>query len=131
VANGTDNVALAYRLFADLRTGGIDAMRPYLHDEIVLVEASELPDASTYRGKDPVAARIQERMDLGFRYDIEIERADALDANRVLTALKVHRSDMDLSFGWWQIGTWRNGLLVEIREFLDGPAARKAAGLAD
>ena len=131
VTTRTDNVALSYRLFEALRTGGIDACLPFWHDDIVLVEASELPDASTYRGKEPVAARFQERMDLGFRYGVEIERADALDDHRVFAAIRVHRSDMDLSFGYWQIATWRYGLVAEIREYLDGPAAEKAAGLAD
>jgi ketosteroid isomerase-like protein len=74
-----------------------------------------------------VAARFQERMDLGFRYGVEIERADALDDERAFAAIMVQRSDMDLSFGYWQIATWRDGLVVEIREYLDRDRAEQAA----
>ena len=123
----TENVALSLRLYDDLRTGGIEAVRAYWTDDVVLVEAAELPDAGTFRGKDAVAARFQERMDLGFRYGVEIERADALDDERVFAAIMVQRSDMDLSFGYWQIATWRDGLVVEIHEYLDGDRAVQAA----
>jgi ketosteroid isomerase-like protein len=125
-AVATENVALSLRLYDDLRTGGIEAVRAYWTDDVVLVEAAELPDAGTFRGKDAVAARFQERMDLGFRYGVEIERADAHDDERVFAAIMVQRSDMDLSFGYWQIATWR-GLVVEIHEYLDGDRAEQAA----
>jgi ketosteroid isomerase-like protein len=120
------HVALSYQLYDDLRTGGIDAVRAYWTDDVVLIEAAELPDAGAFRGKDAVAARFQERMDLGFRYGMQIERADALDDERVYAAIVVQRSDMDLSFGYWQIVTWRDGLVVEIREYLDGDKAEQA-----
>lgn len=122
-----DNVALTHRLYDDLRTGGFDAVRQYWTDDVVLVEASEFPDASTYRGKDAVAARFKDRMDLGFRYGLDIDRAGALTDDTVFAALKVHRSDMDLSFGYWQIVAWRDGLVVEIREYLDVGRADQAA----
>ena len=42
----------------------------------------------------------------------------------------VQRSDMDLSFGYWQIATRRDGLVVEIREYLDRDRAEQAAAEA-
>jgi len=99
-------------------------------DDVVLVDAAELPDAGTFRGKDAVAARFQERMDLGFRYGMKIERADALDDERVFAAIMVQRSDTDLAFGYWQIATWRDGRAVETREYLDGDRAEQAASEA-
>ena len=124
-----DNVALSFRLYDDLRTGGIDAVRASWSDDVILVDAAELPDAGTFRGKDAVAARFQERMDLGFRYSMKIER-DALDDERVFATIMVPRSSMDLAFGYSQIATWRDGRAVETREYLDGDRAEQAASEA-
>jgi ketosteroid isomerase-like protein len=128
-----DNVAVARRSFELYSEGGIDAARPTWTDDCIWNDPADMPDASTYRGQEDVAARLKELWAILPLDNLDIEEAIPVSDSQVLLILGFHGkgggSGIPVDQPMGCIVTIRDGLCAEWRPFLNQDEARRQAGL--
>jgi ketosteroid isomerase-like protein len=64
---------LVTRVYKAFNSGGVDAVREYLHPDVEFIDPPELPGADHYIGRDAVIAYLEYFADAWGVVDIEIE----------------------------------------------------------
>jgi uncharacterized protein len=107
-----------------------EALSDLLADDCVWVSDPAMPGGGTYRGKADVRAYLDQ---LFVFEGGTIEVHDVVDlGERVLGVTTFRSAPKDgpaVEWTWCQLVTFEDGLITELRSFLDEGVARRAAGL--
>jgi ketosteroid isomerase-like protein len=119
-------------LYERFTRGEMEAAVELIDPDIVVVDAAELPDSQTYRGRTAVAGALRELHEMfdGPTVDIQDLR---VGPDRAIALLRVHGRgkgggvpiDADIA----HVFLVRDDSIVEMRVFLDHAAALAEAGL--
>jgi ketosteroid isomerase-like protein len=132
-----ENVELAARWFdvATSKTELLAAMSrtmSFCHPD---VEWSAPEDGTTYRGREGVRQRLEEWLESFGDYRFEIQRVIDCGGDEVLVeGIEVGRgvtSGAEVRTTDYELLTFRDGLIVRIREYYDEAEALEAAGLQE
>jgi ketosteroid isomerase-like protein len=108
-----------------------DALIGLLADDCVWVSDPDMPGGGTYRGKEEVRGYLDQLLVFeGGTIDVH-EIVDL--GERVLgvaTFRSAPRSGPAVEWVWCQLVTFDDGLITELRSFLDEGRAREAAGIS-
>jgi ketosteroid isomerase-like protein len=104
--------------------------RDYLDPDVVFVEFAAAPSATTYRGREAVAALFRDRFQAG-TMRVEALELTPLDERRALAAFRIHMrgtgSGADVSMPFWNLLTLDGPRITRVEEFSDEAAALAAA----
>jgi ketosteroid isomerase-like protein len=129
-----ENVDLVRRNAAALARNDYDAALRDAPEDVEWVIAEENPNARTLRGRDEIAAYLEDWRDtLGdLRYDIE-ELIDAGEAVVCLGKLTGGAGEgaPEVTVALATVTEFRDGVPIRTREFLDPEAALEAVGLRE
>ena len=99
------------------------------------VEWSAPEDGTTYRGREGVRQRLEEWLHSFAEYRYDVERMIDCGGDEVLVeATEVGRgatSGAEVRSTNYELLTFRDGMIVRIREFYDAASALEAAGLSE
>ena len=132
-----ENVEIAARWyeFATSKTDLLTTMSrtmSFCHPD---VEWSAPEDGTTYRGREGVRQRLEEWLESFDEYRYELQRIIDCGGEEVLVeATEVGRgakSGAEIDSTNYELLTFRDGLIVRIREFYDEATALEAAGLSE
>lgn len=110
--------------------GDLDAASAYMAEDVVGIDADEMPDAGEHHGREAVQARLA-----GFRELFEALELRGLEiaelGDRVLVVIHIRgratSSDVPVDFQLAYLLAFRDGLATEIRSFLSEDQARAYA----
>jgi ketosteroid isomerase-like protein len=101
-------------------------------DDVAWVSDPQMPGGGTFEGKDAVK---------GYLDSLSVFKQEALDVERVIdlgdqvlgiTTIRAKPPEgPSVEWVWCQLVTFRDGLVIEIRNFLDRESALEAAGLPE
>ena len=136
-AMSQENVAIAASWYevATSKTDLLTAMSrtmAFCHPD---VEWSAPEVGTTFRGRDGVRQRLEQWLESFGDYRFEIQRiVDCGDDQVLVEGIEVGRgatSGVEVRTTDYELLTFRDGLIVRIREYYDEAAALQAAGLSD
>jgi ketosteroid isomerase-like protein len=111
---------------------GIDAMLGYARDDAVWISDPRVVGGGTFRGKQAVRAYLTE---LAVFEEETIEIHELIDlGDRVLgiaTFRATARDGLSVEWLWCHLVSFKDGLVMEWRSFMDRESALKAVGLEE
>jgi ketosteroid isomerase-like protein len=132
-----ENVEIAARWYevATSKSGLLEAMSRTMSLCHPDVEWSAPEDGTTYRGREGVRKRLEEWLESFDEYRYELQRIIDCGGDEVLVeATEVGRgaiSGAEIGSTNYELLTFRDGMIVRIREFYDEATALEAAGLSE
>lgn len=126
-----DNVQLLRGVYG-AADKGFDALLEISSDDIVWVSDPRMPGGGTFRGK-LATSRYLDGLGVFEQEALDVERVIDL-GDRVLGITTIRAKPPDgpsVEWVWCQLVTFRDGLVTEVRNFLDRESALVAAGLSE
>lgn len=119
------------RAYEAWNAGGPAALMPFVTDDVELEDAPELPDASSWTGRDAVLQRLTEVADAVGGHSGDLESFES--RGEVVLVTMTWRRDTDpqgeASLGpVYHVVRVEDGKIARITVFLDEPSARRQAG---
>ena len=103
-----------------------------MHPDLMFYDAPEMPDAQTVHGRDEALARMDSYMELLGRFSIPVceveERSEGVFV-RVAPSGRAPASGVAIEWEVFCVMRFRDGLMVEIRNYFDRDSALAAAGV--
>jgi ketosteroid isomerase-like protein len=127
-----ENVQLLRAIYGAPGDVGFDALLEIAADEIVWVSDPRMPGGGTFRGKE-ATSRYLDGLGVFEQEALDVERVIDL-GDRVLGITTIRAKPPDgpsVEWVWCQLVTFRDGLVTEVRNFLDRESALEAAGLSE
>ena len=104
----------------------------HVHPDLEFYDAPEMPDAQVVRGRDAALARMDSYMELLGRFSIPVceieDRSDGVFV-RVAPSGRAPASGVEIDWEVFCVMRFRDGLMVEIRNFFDRDTALSVAGV--
>ena len=121
------NIARTRRWYAEWNDEGLPGFERVWADDIVLHEASDFPETGVFRGIDELRRHVEELLRDGGHFKMEPVSVEGR-SDYVLAAVEVRvqgpASGATATTPFFQLMRYRDGLLIELRDFLDGDRAR-------
>jgi ketosteroid isomerase-like protein len=130
-----ENVELARRYYEAFNRVGLDAISDeHFHDDVVVVEPPEMPDAAVTEGLEPARAGLARFVDLFDDLTVTIDEI-VEKGERTLTAISFTAtgkgSGAEVDGTRFDLATWRDGRVARLELFFDKAEALEAAGLSE
>jgi ketosteroid isomerase-like protein len=129
-----ENIEIVRRLSEEFSRGSVEAIRPFLHPDIIWHEDPSFPEAGTYRGSEAVVEYMQSF--IAEFSEIHYEVGECIDAGvEVIANMEIRGSGktsgaaFEIS-AWWAL-TIRDGMVFRGFAYLDRDRALQAAGLSE
>jgi ketosteroid isomerase-like protein len=126
-----ENVQLLRSVY-EAGDAGFDALLDIASDDVVWVSDPTMPAGGTFEGKE-ATRRYLDALGVFKQEALDVERVIDL-GDRVLGITTIRAKPPDgpsVEWLWCQLVTFRDGLVTEIRNFLDRESALEAAGLSE
>jgi ketosteroid isomerase-like protein len=124
-----ENVQLLREIY-DTGDRAFDVLLENATDDVVWISDERMPGGGRFEGKGATADYLEK---LGVFQQEALDVEDVIDlGDRVLGMTTIRAKPPDgpsVEWVWCQLVTFRDGLITEIRNFLDREAALEAAGL--
>src|SRR5262249_3022291 len=122
-----ENVARTRRWYAEWNDEGLPGFERVWADDIVLHEAPEFPETGEFRGTEDLRRHVEELLEDGGHFRMEPVSVEG-HGDHVLAAVNVSVrgpvSGASATTPFFQVMRYRDGLIVELRDFLDEGQAR-------
>ncbi len=106
--------------------------RKHVHPDLVFYDAPEMPDAQVVRGRDAALARMDSYMELLGRFSIPVCEVEARSDGvfvRVAPSGRAPASGVEIEWEVFCVMRFRDGLMVELRNYFDRDTALAMAGV--
>ena len=127
-----ENVQLLRGVYGAPGDKAFGALLEIASDDIVWVSDPRVPGGGTFRGKE-ATSRYLDGLGVFEQEALEVERLVDL-GDRVLGITTIRAKPPDgpsVEWVWCQLVTFRDGLVTEVRSFMDRESALEAAGLSE
>jgi ketosteroid isomerase-like protein len=127
-----ENVQLLRGVYGAPGDNGFDALLDIASDDIVWVSDPRMPGGGTFHGKD-ATTRYLDGLGIFEQEALDVEQLIDL-GDRVLGITTIRAKPPEgpsVEWIWCQLVTFRDGLVTEVRNFLDRESALEAAGLPE
>jgi ketosteroid isomerase-like protein len=122
------NLAVTRRWYDEWNSEGLDAFQRIWAPDIVLYEAPEFPETGIFRGAEALADHVRDLLEDGGHFQMEPRSLEGR-GDYVLSLVEVNvegpSSGAVVTSPFFQVMRYRNGQLVELRDYLDGDQARR------
>ena len=131
-AMSQENVEIVRKVYGAAEdASGIEVLLGFATDDFVWTSDPQMPGGGTYRGE--AARRYLNETYVFDEAEIDVDEIIDLGDDRVLgiTAFRATpRQGRPMEWVWCHLLTFRDGLIAELRSYLDREEALKAAGLS-
>jgi ketosteroid isomerase-like protein len=127
-----ENARLLLRIYETPEDDGFGALLEIASDDIVWISDPRMPGGGRFEGKE-ATRRYLEGLGVFTREALDVERVVDL-GDRILGMTTIRAKPPDgpsVEWVWCQLVTFRDGLITEVRSFLDRERALEAAGLSE
>jgi ketosteroid isomerase-like protein len=127
---GTDvesNLAITRRWYEEWNREGLPGFERVWAPDIVLFEDEEFPETGIFRGTKELAGHVQELLASGGHFQmvpVSLEGKEDYVLAAVQVTVKGPQSGAAVTTPFFQVMRYRDGLMVELRDYLDGERAR-------
>jgi ketosteroid isomerase-like protein len=121
------NLAITRRWYEEWNREGLPGFERVWAPDIVLYEAEEFPETGVFRGTDELGRHVRELLADGGHFQMVPTSLEG-HGDYVLSAVEISvegpSSGAAVTTPFFQLMRYRDGLLVELRDYLDGERAR-------
>jgi ketosteroid isomerase-like protein len=121
------NVARTRRWYEEWNREGLPGFERVWAPDIVLHEASEFPETGVFRGAEELSRHVSELIEDGGHFKmvpVTIEGRGEYVLASIEVSVEGPSSGAAVTTPFFQVMLYRDGRLIELRDFLDGDEAR-------
>ena len=122
-----ENIATTRRWYAEWNGEGLPGFERVWAPDIVLYEDEDFPETGVFRGTKELASHVKELLAGGGHFQmvpVSLEGSGDYVLSAVEVTVRGPHSGAAVTTPFFQVMRYRDGLIVELRDFHDGERAR-------